>query len=243
MLVCGDCLYRYKHVKDFCPSCFKLYAMDDSMQPLYGATLSVTPAPPAHAAAQVEVGADGVTCTVAVLAPDDSAVSGSLSASRVDGALADDDAGELLEPMEVDSPAEAADSTIEGDDAPQCSTQAASSSSSAASCSAPKQSANSEANLAEENMVCAISSYQRQELSLRVVKLYCHFLLCFNRQVECNECSRWVHAHCEGIDKAQYDAMTLGTHPIWVRPAPIDPFPREISFLKLCVSYILVVVG
>jgi hypothetical protein len=37
------------------------------------------------------------------------------------------------------------------------------------------------------------------------------------RQVECNECARWVHASCEGIDKAQYDAMTLGTHPIWVR--------------------------
>jgi hypothetical protein len=35
-------------------------------------------------------------------------------------------------------------------------------------------------------------------------------------QVECNECSRWVHATCEGIDQAQYDAMTLGTHPIWV---------------------------
>jgi hypothetical protein len=35
-------------------------------------------------------------------------------------------------------------------------------------------------------------------------------------QVECNECSRWVHASCEGIDQAQYDAMTLGTHPIWV---------------------------
>ena len=35
-------------------------------------------------------------------------------------------------------------------------------------------------------------------------------------QVECNECSRWVHARCEGIDKEQYDAMTLGTHPIWV---------------------------
>lgn len=35
-------------------------------------------------------------------------------------------------------------------------------------------------------------------------------------QVQCNECARWVHALCEGIDKAQYEAMTLGTHPVWV---------------------------
>lgn len=33
--------------------------------------------------------------------------------------------------------------------------------------------------------------------------------------VQCNECSRWVHAYCEGIDQAQYEAMTLGTHPVW----------------------------
>ena len=36
MHVCGDCLYRYKHIKDFCPSCFKPYATDDSMLPLLG---------------------------------------------------------------------------------------------------------------------------------------------------------------------------------------------------------------
>jgi hypothetical protein len=34
MLVCGDCLYRYKYVKDFCPCCFKPYATDESMLPL-----------------------------------------------------------------------------------------------------------------------------------------------------------------------------------------------------------------
>ena len=38
MQVCGDCLYRYKHVRDFCPSCFKPYATDESMLPLLGAS-------------------------------------------------------------------------------------------------------------------------------------------------------------------------------------------------------------
>jgi nucleosome-remodeling factor subunit BPTF len=36
-----------------------------------------------------------------------------------------------------------------------------------------------------------------------------------NMMVQCNDCSRWVHAKCEGIDNAQYEAMTLGTHPVW----------------------------
>jgi hypothetical protein len=45
MSVCGECLYRYKHVKDFCPSCFKPYATDDSMLPLHGPVVVV---PDAH---------------------------------------------------------------------------------------------------------------------------------------------------------------------------------------------------
>jgi len=36
-----------------------------------------------------------------------------------------------------------------------------------------------------------------------------------NRMVQCNECARWVHALCEGIDQAQYEAMTNTTHPVW----------------------------
>lgn len=35
-------------------------------------------------------------------------------------------------------------------------------------------------------------------------------------QIQCNECSRWIHSKCEGIDQAQYEAMTYGTHPVWV---------------------------
>jgi hypothetical protein len=37
-----------------------------------------------------------------------------------------------------------------------------------------------------------------------------------DRMVQCNECARWVHALCEGIDQAQYESMTRGTHPVWV---------------------------
>lgn len=165
MLVCGDCLYRYKHVKDFCPSCFKLYAMDDSMLPLHGATLLVTPAAPADTG---DGGADtdGAATTVAVLAPGDSMGSGSPSATSGDGAPADA-AEELQEPMEVDSSAEPAESVVESvvesaveaGDGQQSTAQAAASSSSSSS-SAPVQSANSEADLAEENMVCFSTSMQ-----------------------------------------------------------------------------------
>jgi hypothetical protein len=35
--------------------------------------------------------------------------------------------------------------------------------------------------------------------------------------IQCNECNRWVHAKCEGIDHAQYQSISEGTHPIWVR--------------------------
>ena len=34
--------------------------------------------------------------------------------------------------------------------------------------------------------------------------------------VQCSECLRWVHAFCEGIDQGQFEAMTKGTHPVWV---------------------------
>lgn len=33
--------------------------------------------------------------------------------------------------------------------------------------------------------------------------------------VQCNECSRWVHALCDGIDENQYQAITAGSHPVW----------------------------
>lgn len=33
--------------------------------------------------------------------------------------------------------------------------------------------------------------------------------------IQCNECNRWIHALCEGLDVAQYTAITTRTHPIW----------------------------
>jgi hypothetical protein len=38
----------------------------------------------------------------------------------------------------------------------------------------------------------------------------------FSKQVQCNRCFIWVHAFCEGMDDAQYEAVSYGTHPIWV---------------------------
>lgn len=36
-------------------------------------------------------------------------------------------------------------------------------------------------------------------------------------KVQCNECYRWIHAECEGMDEAQYIAVSEHAHPIWVR--------------------------
>jgi hypothetical protein len=33
--------------------------------------------------------------------------------------------------------------------------------------------------------------------------------------IQCNECQRWVHAKCEGVDQTQFEAMAIGTHPVW----------------------------
>ena len=49
-----------------------------------------------------------------------------------------------------------------------------------------------------------------------------------DRMVQCNECFRWVHALCEGIDQSQYEAMTRGTHPVWVRELTVMRLTRLI---------------
>lgn len=36
-----------------------------------------------------------------------------------------------------------------------------------------------------------------------------------NCMIQCNECSRWIHALCEGLDAAQYHSITTRTHPVW----------------------------
>lgn len=56
-----------------------------------------------------------------------------------------------------------------------------------------------------------------------------------DRMVQCNECFRWVHALCEGIDQSQYEAMTRGTHPVWVRHSSRTLY--TLSYLSLCTSY------
>lgn len=57
-----------------------------------------------------------------------------------------------------------------------------------------------------------------------------------DRMVQCNECFRWVHALCEGIDQSQYEAMTRGTHPVWVRHS-CPTLLTELPHLSLCTSF------
>lgn len=169
MSVCGDCLYRYKYVKDFCPACFKPYATDESMLPLHG-PLVVVPDSAGAAASAVE--------PVVKAEPTEMPAESSVV----------EEGGNVAESTEGES--------METDDATTTTAVISSSSDTVAPASVPapaedKGSSSSESNVLSEDSM-----------------------------VECNECSRWVHAHCEGIDKAQYDAMTLGTHPIWVSYVP-----------------------
>ena len=59
-----------------------------------------------------------------------------------------------------------------------------------------------------------------------------------DRMVQCNECFRWVHALCEGIDQSQYEAMTRGTHPVWVRNLSLTLF-RQISICPCTLCTVL----
>lgn len=105
--LCGDCVFRYKHAKDFCPICYKLYPSEEEY---YARSLK-----PAASEVVDEV-------------------------SNNDPRLND---GEAV------------------------------------------SAAGAESRMDDESMV------------------------------QCNECFRWVHSLCEGIDQAQYEAMTRGTHPVW----------------------------
>ena len=57
MLVCGECMYRYKYVRDFCPCCFKPYVTEESMLPLL-------PLDPTHANSTVVAAPAIATATV-----------------------------------------------------------------------------------------------------------------------------------------------------------------------------------
>ena len=106
--LCAECVYRYKHAKDFCPICYKLYPSEDEY---YSRNLL-------SSSTEVKV--------------DDDAIGNMEVVDTVEKKINDD-----------------------------------------------------ENHIDDESMV------------------------------QCNECSRWVHSLCEGIDQAQYEAMTRGTHPVW----------------------------
>ena len=59
-----------------------------------------------------------------------------------------------------------------------------------------------------------------------------------DRMVQCNECFRWVHALCEGIDQSQYEAMTRGTHPVWVRGLLLFFFHRCLLLFTAVTRYL-----
>eukprot|EP01038_Epipyxis_sp_PR26KG_P012769 gene12769-17121_t len=54
-----------------------------------------------------------------------------------------------------------------------------------------------------------------------------------DQMIHCDECARWIHAYCEGIDDAQYLAMTNGSHPIWG-----DEYLCPLCRVKVCQTVI-----
>ena len=51
--------------------------------------------------------------------------------------------------------------------------------------------------------------------------------------MQCNECEKWIHAICEGIDASQYQSITEGTHPIWG-----EEYLCPICRVKLCHDFL-----
>ena len=124
LAICAECMYRYKHAKEYCPLCYQLYAEVDTTTP--------------PAAPMIEEGAGAAAV-----------------ASETEIALAAEGGGAL----------------------------------------APVGAASNAMDVSEELVVAGGIDA--------------------DSMVQCNDCSRWVHAVCEGIDQMQYDAITLGTHPVW----------------------------
>lgn len=128
LAICAECMYRYKHAKEYCPLCYQLYADADA-----------TPTPTGPVAVIEDASAFAADNEKLVVAPS------AVSDAPVPLSVSNTDAMEVV-PHQDQAP-------IGGIDA--------------------------------------------------------------DSMVQCNDCSRWVHAACEGIDQLQYEAITLGTHPVW----------------------------
>lgn len=146
---CGNCLYRFKYSKDFCPVCFKLY-------------------PPEEAEPSLPVAAAPLHGSVSTNIPAGSQEEG-LNAP-VKGLQEDMDNGEA---MAMDS---------FGDNLVMVKKE-------------PTEDKEASQGVEEGKVV-------EEEMN-------------HESMVQCNDCCRWVHSICEGIDQAQYEAMTKGIHPVW----------------------------
>lgn len=201
ILVCGDCLYRYKYESNFCPSCFKLYAVDESMLPL-------VPVPLSDAAAGVSASAPGGAVPTAGGADGDDGDEGE------QGGDSEKMDVEVEEPAPVEGERVASSGAEEahGDhsDVEEQEEKGGGGGVVQASAAAEGEHGSDHEGEGEQDHENGDAKPSAPPLPLQTG-------LSEDNMVQCNECSRWVHAHCEGIDQAQYDAMTLGTHPIWVR--------------------------
>ena len=158
--LCGECIWRFKHQKDFCPICFKLYPPDDAM--------------PSHemVVADSNISQSSAAETRAL----DVSHSSSATSSVVRDRQGADEQSE-----------EAPDGQI----------------TSAANNDNASNTSGAEVTMKSRTTTVA------NESEYIIIKEDT------DAMVQCNECNRWVHALCEGIDQVQYEAMTRGTHPVW----------------------------
>ncbi len=227
---CGECLWRFKHEKEFCPLCFKLYPPEEAIkdededeevdgagaqaQALAlptceegGPSSSLPVASSSSTSRSVVIKEEGTGNTTTAATMD--------TTTSAEGSHADKEgSGDRFPDTQTDS------MDVEGQEAEQKGAPSASGSLDAGAVKNDGEGAG-----ARGQVECApaspSSSRAREKPSAEDEAM-----------VQCNECSRWVHALCEGIDEIQYQAMTRGTHPVWGEEY-LCPSCRVVSGLRV----------
>ena len=252
---CGECLFRFKHEKEFCPLCYKLYPPEEPLEEdeegegegegeeagavgVAEAEGGVVPSSSSASMAVIKQEDGSETTSVSVSVPavpaaTTTAVTTNVTNASAAGSGTDEEDNEDESPTIVatgahgGSPHTLTESMdVEGREADQEMVPSSSSSSSSADAGTgagvgAEVVKKEEAPIQAPSGAVVLKHKEKEKPSAEDEAM-----------VQCNECSRWVHALCEGIDEAQYQAMTRGTHPVWGEEY-LCPHCRVVSGLRV----------
>lgn len=161
LVLCGECLDRYKNVQDYCPICYQLYDNEryGCQTKPYSSKVDRKPTQLIETVINANIG------TTRISKKGKKAVN--MEASSITS-LADNENAAFSETV-LDN-----------------------------------------ADVVEEAFIPVVQSEVEEALENTVVTLNAD-----DDMIECNECNRWIHALCEGMDEGQYHAITEGRHPVW----------------------------